>query len=831
MGDNVSKITYILEAAQATTEAAKVEASFAGIEKAAKSSGLGASAALTQVEAATRGAAVSGANLQAVYEGVVKSQGGNSAAALQLAAALGIEKQTAEEVGETLAAAGENAKKAEEGHNKLHKQVTLGNGILSGYELIIEQLIKSLGGLPLPILIALPILNALAGHLLKLGEAKKEHIELDKEQLAVDLLRNESNIRVVRVGGDLLSALRILSAEQKEYEKNTASLTGRLQVLEKEGLTTYSSVSQGGEVYRRVAKSAEDLQIESANLNSELGKQEKVLGPALEVIREYQEATHKSTLEVLEWAEKVGHFAPEQIEFFRDQLSKTIPVIDTVSKKLKELSVPQFSLGGTPEGVAALSDAVLRGLSDTFERGIGGSATATNNFAAQVRSLAPTLDALDAAEKHNAGTVAAYNRAINDLDPVLRTALELHKQQTKQFEDEFKTREKLRDVGPQLELETLKAEARLREDDLALRVGIIHREFDVRREELAKNGQLTEDNKNRLLIIENVATVEVTREFKKRTDAALEEIHKVAAERAKDIAHGRDERERETNELRTHLTRQRQVRLEEERKFFIEQAKLEFAARSDRPGRREQQADVFAQQAEQMRRVHLVFNDLNRDTISFQDHLKAIDAFSSNKGFLSGLQDALGGVINTFDLAQAAGFSFANALQVAFDRAINFGENFAEVFGKTMLAGILSAIGQQAIAEGTYHILAGIAKLWNPFTAAQGAAEISAGAALVAFGSALAAGASAITASIHHQQNAAAGAAATSGVSATAPPRAGVPPTVVSFPTSGGSSEIHIHMAPGDGAKFMGNMIDGHAILTLPNAKGKHNRELKRAVK
>ena len=44
-------------------------------------------------------------------------------------------------------------------------------------------------------------------------------------------------------------------------------------------------------------------------------------------------------------------------------------------------------------------------------------------------------------------------------------------------------------------------------------------------------------------------------------------------------------------------------------------------------------------------------------------------------------------------------------------------------------------------------------------------------------------------------------------------------------------SVVHIHLAPGEGAKFMNGVISGHGILTTSNIQGKNRRSLKGAVK
>lgn len=808
-----TRIDYILNAAQAQAEAAKTSASFEGVSKAAQSAGVAGAAGFTRVETATRVAAVSGANLQTVYEGVVKAQGASSAAAQQIAAAMGTvapATTVAATASTALAASTEavavGATKGGEGLFRLTSMINTGQGPLRGYDALIQALVRSIGGIPVWAAVAIPIVLALAQALFKKGEASAEAIKIDKEQLATSLALADAQQRLIRVQGDLFSAVVGISREAKVYlehqkdlvssQQLAASGTGvftaenaklAISLQRNQGFVETAQFELGAlaGMIRDASRGQQGLNKDVVSSAEALSEQDKKIRPLILAITEYRDQTGQSSEAVIEWAAKVGHLAPEAVEFLREQLQKIEPFIVKMTEDLQKLTIPKFDMKNTAEGIEALTQAVLSGLTAGFDKGLGGSATTTNSFRATVQALSGTIEALDQALKRVAGNEAAYNRLLSEQLPSIRSAIELHKQLNKEYNESFKTKEKtIKDITPQLEMESLKASIALNKENFEQKRELIKREFDLRREEMVKNRQDTELNMTLLQAIEIKRLHELDNEY-------VAHYQKIKDERLKDFNRFLDYLDKTTDALRKQMAHQRQIREDEEKKFFENQAKIEFAARSNRAGRKETQADEFARQADEMRRVHLVFNDLNRDSIAFQAHLKAIDAFSRDEGFLSGFKNALGGVINEFDLAQAAGQSFATALQSAFDRAINYGENFAEVFGKVLLAGILSAIGQQAIAEGTYHILAGIAKLFNPFTAAQGAQEIAAGAALVAFGSALVAGASAITNSMNHKAaGGTGGAATTSGASSSAQPNPAHPPTITPFPTSPSSPAI-----------------------------------------
>lgn len=793
-----TRIDYILNAAQAQTEATKLQASFAGVGKAAQSAGVAGAAGMTQAEVATKGAAVSGAQLEAVYAGVVKAQGANSAAALELAAAIGVSTTatTANTVATEANVVAQNA--SGEGFSRLTTRINVGRGALAGYDAAIEGVVRAFGGIQLGFAVAIGLAAALLPKIISLIRAKEEQIKIDKEQITTDLLIEKGSERTTRVAADMTAAFRILRAEKEVYIKTTKDLTDRLHVLETQGSATSIMVGQGGETYVRVVKNAEDLQHEVAKLNAEIGKQEEVLGPALETIRRHQEATHETTEETIRWAVATHKIAAEDIPFMTEQLNRAVPVLDEFSKKLNDLAVPKFDAATSLPGINSLQAAVEATFQLARDQGI-------TDWAQQVKFATPALKALDDALKHYGGTVEGYNKLLAQNENGMRAAIALMKEQTKAFDENFNKR-KAQDVGPQLEMEALKAEARLREDDLGLRMSIIHREFDLRREKLKEDGQATKENFQNLELMELIATKELLVELKKRADATVEHYAQLSAERAKDLTRQREFRIKELAEWGEHYVKQRQSREEQEKKFFENQAKIEFTARSDREGRKETQADALRAQSDELKRVREAFGQTSIAARTFDEMLKNIaeDGQAGFKGISASISGLASELFSVANIANAVG----NAIGSAFEAAISGTESFGHSLTKAVLT-FIATIAQQF---GAMFILIGSGLIWLGWPG---------GGALIGYGIALEALAGVLRGLANNigKSNAApsaAGAATASGGGGGAPTRQPTPPLVVSFPTSGSQSQPIVIQLDRSASR---DLIEGHEVVTEPKLR------------
>ena len=240
---------------------------------------------------------------------------------------------------------------------------------------------------------------------------------------------------------------------------------------------------------------------------------------------------------------------------------------------------------------------------------------------------------------------------------------------------------------------------------------------------------------------------------------------------------------------------------------------------------------------EQLRKLGLEARDVDEifgsASLSVDQFVRRVNILQqyANGDVLGGLKSSFLDLISIQNVAMTTAGAFPNAMQEAFTQAIVYGKNFIEVFGKTLLAGILSAIGQKAIAEGTYHILAGTAKLFNPFTAADGAREIAAGVALVAFGSALVASASAITSTLNKKQ-ASGGAGASSGQgsggSATDSGRPEPRNVPIAFPTTGSNGGQTVIKLDRAGTR---DFLEGQGVLTAKSIGSRDFPILEKAVK
>lgn len=865
------------DAQAAGIRAVKTEAESAGPAASAAMNGVGTSARATaaavgSVSGAVKLSSVEMAQANQIYQNVVRTQGANSKTALDLAAALGIEKTAVEAVAGGLGGVAEASEKADKGAGELHKKIVLGQGILSGYETVIETVLKAFGGLPLPILVLLPILNALAGHFLKLGESKKEVIKIDAEQMASSLALQDVQQREVRVNGDLFAAMVGIAREAQVYAEHYNALVLAQQRAE---MGTRAFTEENVKAKKEVSILAGSLEGEDQGLLSllrglyavsqgqkglnedviaaaeALSEQDKKMRPLVEVVARYRDETSQSTEAAIAWIVQVGHLAPEAVELLREQLEKIEPFISQMTEDLRKLTVPKFEMKNTAEGIEAQTQAVLSGLTAAFDKGLGGSATTTNSFRSAVQSLSGPIETLDQSLKRVAGNEAAYNKLLADQLPSIRAAIELHKQLNKEFDESFKQKE-TKDTGPRLEMEALKAEAKLREDDLALRVRIIHSEFDLRRQELRKDNQATTENFQRLEIMENVATVEVLRELTKRTEAAREHYQKLAEERSKDLNRGREFRAKEIAEWGAHYAKQRQVREDEERKFFADQAKIEFAARANRAGRKVDEAEMHKLIADLTRmqsrsgggsvqfidpqRLVRDIQLLNELGLTMQEvdqqfgsASHSAEQWEKRLEILSGASVSFIGKMKQMVDWQAVLTQGINGFTSAIAGAVAGTENL----GRALLRGFFQIIGEIAIQLGTLMLLAAAGFLFIPGLNWSAGALAAAGTALLVFGGVMEGLSQRFGQNNVAQAGAGSSSAAGGGSSAATgstqrEPKQPINVAVPSFPRE---RVPDIHFNSQETAKIVLHALEDAGVFTARSVKDQHRRAFKNAGK
>lgn len=831
-----TRIDYILNASQATTTATKLEQSFQGIGKAAQSAGVSGAAGVTQIEQASVRADPRVAALFSQLQKMKAEIAALPPTATSAASAIGsmapastaAAAASAGLAGAT-AAVGAGSETAKEGLFRLTNMINTGQGPLRGYDALIQALVRSIGGIPIWAAVAIPIVLALAAALMKKGDASAEAIKIDKEQLAASLALADAQQRLIRVQGDLFSSVVGISREAKTYLEHQKDLV-QAQTLASSGtgLFTGENVKLGISLQRNhgfletvkfemgaLVGMIYDASRGQKGLNNDvvasaeaLAEQDKKVKPLILAIAEYRDQTGQSSEAVIQWAEKVGHLAPEAVAFLREQLQKLEPFIAKLTEDLQKLTIPKFDMKNTMEGVEAQVQALLSGLTATFEKGIGGSATATNSFRAQVQALGSQIEALDNSLKRVAGTEAAYNKLLSEQLPTVQSAIALHKQLNKEYDESFKTKQKtIKDIGPALEMESLKASIALHKEDFSLRRRLITEEFDLRRAEMVKNRQDTELN------------LALLRGIQIKALSALEDEHlahykKIDAERLKDQNRFFDLLDKQNAEVRKRLIQQRQIREDEEKKFYANQAKIEFAARSDRPGRREEEAATRKRQNDENARAVIIFGQLARSEQLLAEQVRLANGqLSDQEAVLTAVGSAAERFTEDWIKSGAIFQVVADGISNAMRRMVANGEDF----GANMKAMFLDLIAQLAEYWGRLFISMGAGMMFiNP----------GAGIGLVAAGMALMALAGVFHGLSDKAQKAAAatgnsaggaGSSATSGAaSAGVAARPGPPTNVIPFPTSpmGQTIVVHNHFDRGATRTAMRGFLEGEGFVT-----------------
>lgn len=785
-----TRIDYILNASQATQTAAKLEQSFQGIGKAAQSAGVSGAAGVTQIEQASVRA---DPRVAALFSQLQTMKGEIAQLPPTATAAAG-----------ATVALGAGADTAKEGLFRLTNMINTGQGPLRGYDALIQALVRSIGGIPIWAAVAIPIVLALAAALMKKGDASAEAVKIDKEQLAASLALADAQQRLIRVQGDLFASVVGISREAKTYLEHQKDLV-QAQTLASSGAGVFTGENvklaislqrnQGfletvkfemgalvGMIYdaSRGQKGLNNDVVASAEA---LAEQDKKIRPLILAIAEYRDQTGQSTEAVIQWAEKVGHLAPEAVTFLREQLQKLEPFIAKLTEDLQKLTIPKFDVKNTMEGVEAQVQALLSGLTATFEKGIGGSATATNSFRAQVQALGSQIEALDNSLKRVAGTEAAYNKLLAEQLPSIQAAIALHKQLNKEYDESFKTKQKtIKDIGPALEMESLKASIALHKEDFSLRRRLIAEEFDLRRAEMVRNRQDTELN---LALLRGIQI----KAFSALEDEHIAHYKKIDGERLKDLNRFFDLLDKQNAEVRKRFVQQRQIREDEEKKFFVNQAKIEFAARSDRPGRREEESATRKRQNDENARAVIIFGQLARsEQLLAQQVRLANGQLSGQEAILTAVGSAAEQFTEDWIKSGAIFQTVADGISNAMHRMVANGEDF----GANMKAMFLDLIAQLASYWGRLFISMGAGMLW--ISPGAGLGLIAAGVALLALSGVFAGLSEKAQKAAAATGNSASGAGTTSGAaSAGGAARPGPPTNVIPFPTSPMPQTIVVH--------------------------------------
>jgi hypothetical protein len=786
--DSTSKIVYLLDASSITTGASAAEKSFAGMGKAAQSAGVAGAAGLAPLEvAAVKGQTAAQALAAALAQEVpaaVSAATANEQLAVSALAAARAEQAAALAATESGVAHELSAQHA----------IRLAGAFSHVTEVAIPN-VRALGhiagGLSSVAFGQLAVIAGIAiftGVLIKLFEEKEKQVEIDKEQIALDLQRHASLHTGTLFTQEYARVLHDVNAVNAQL-KHSGEQLAVAQANETDAVRGSTTA------YKDVAAATDNVA-------------DKIAIYVLGLVKGVQGETEATAARL------------EASKTLNEQIAARIRLAAEMHQTAEALIAERIAAGATTEEIERLTGAMNRGAlaQANFRLGQGIIGDVRFAVASDAAAAGEVLTHAEAQRRFTAELKARGEETVR-----LAGQTKLIQQNEKAFNDETvrgaKSVAGYANALVDLRKRAAEAEAALSLDTLSLQRFKISAQIQAEREHLAIN------KRDKVAALQFLDQIE--RDMLAGTLLAAAEANKQAQEAA------RAQRLRHLKEIERMERDHNKILFQEYMNLLQHEQKADETAAAARLRQQNAEAErgraeIAAKAAIQEKYLTGQLFEENKQLAIMDARLRSMEAFAKGD-FFGGLSASLGEVLNGFTLAEVGAQSFADAIQAAFTESIVNGQNFAEVFWKTILAGFLKGVGAQAIASGTFHILQGIAKLWDPFTAAQGAQEIAAGAALVAFGSALTATAGLLTASLNHQAAAASagGAAATSGASAGAA-RQGVPPQLISFPTSPqtiGPMTIKL-----DGNQWE-RLMKGEAVLTMPGIQGKDNRAVKRALK
>jgi hypothetical protein len=324
-------------------------------------------------------------------------------------------------------------------------------------------------------------------------------------------------------------------------------------------------------------------------------------------------------------------------------------------------------------------------------------------------------------------------------------------------------------------------------------------------------------------------------------------------------------------EQRSNWAKQRQARIDEEKKFYDEARKL--AIELGRDTRREQQqlaegvgrklgfdiggATVTPEQRRQVEEIIKQMNELHitlrliegdysrdaREAQRFMSSLRVLQAFSKGD-ILGGLRASLAAVRSSMLDVQSMTDILAGAFESAFSSIGQSGTSFLRSLAASLIngiaqvvAGVLSQIGTMLISKGLADIAMGIAISANPFTPGAGAGLIAAGHHEVLVGGALkllggiASGLGAFAAGAVQGNGGGAGGDTGSGAASSSPSgsreRSAPPTTRLPVSSGANSRSFSLHLDRQGTQDF----LDGKEVLTADNIRNQQKTKFKSAVK
>lgn len=865
MAERTQVFKYLVDAAQATADAEKFNKTVEGSGTAATRGAAGVTTALTGQEKAARGAAVSGQQLQAVYQNVVRTQGANSAAAQALAAQLNNVSTAQKSVAVTTASAGAATAAAAQTTEKAGGIMGVLSGLMTtnttqissqgtawqGYDAAVQSVVRSLGGIPVIWALVISIAGALIVKLFSLITAKKELAEVDNKLIetnalaAASLVLVDSAFRATAQGmaiqnaasGDMITLITNVAGKQDELGRKTANLNNaiaNLQHVQEQSNITFGRSTAVQEIWKN---SLEGARKQVVHFTTEYNESRKSIEDSIQGLRLLANMYGLSTDQLVAMATQLG-YTDSQLSGFRQTMEFDIETLKrmnetlggmkdrlydvqqgalAVSLALKQIKMPKIdveAIGGLSAAKEAFDKAAATLAQSQFIP--GGRILSIEEMH---RALEPATRAIIQTMKEQAAqtattaqeTLRLYNALKDNLTPAQLAnvkALELQDKNLKAFtETKKKATDKVGDLTRALEKEVQMSE--IVGDSYTAQEARIRLAIEQRRQTYLKEGTLTADNERRLQAI----MLSQLRDLKNKE---IEEFAKAA------------QKEREINaKALAEVIENRRLYLQNLVEMVRKTSELSIKAtqdslksqRNDRldQGQRQRQQDelnFLRQQQEELDKVGKLFGFVSDSTEIYKIQLEALKKFTEGD-FFGGLTAS----IKAFGLEILRSGQLFLILGQTISGVFESAVSGQESFGKALLKGLLNAIAQIATMLGTLFLLAAAGLAFIPGLNWSAGPLIAAGIALLAFAGTLAGLASKIGGN-----SGAAGAAAGGGGSSAAAGGGGGnrerPPNVIPFPTSGGpqgGDNYTVIKLDRQGTK---DFLDGNEVLTKDDATG-----------
>jgi uncharacterized protein YukE len=413
--------------------------------------------------------------------------------------------------------------------------------------------------------------GSLIGKLYELIQTKKELIEIDEKQVAVDALRAKSlssvssvageqaqqGTALSRVNADMVASFHLLANEQSEYEKNTKRLIEVVGAL---------ATKQHIEVVPNsifVRKSTADLNEETATLNATLGEQEKAMQPAIESLRVIKSLYGLTTDQLLAYAEQTGS-STGQLEFFRKQIDSDLPALRALANEIasntnkmadmerqailtglavQQIKPPKLDL----DFLRSLSQDPNARIGAAVQSAMGGFTQGPPSVEQLFGAIRPELEGVRKEFRENAAALASnqaeakalYNTYVGQLDPMYQQwmqRLDAADQNMKAFTDHTKQAESaaraLANTTSTLQKELEQAKAAASANDtgsLDARREQEEAAYQDRLRDLARNNQATRQNLDIALSIHKYHLAQIGSDTAKAYEAITNRVAEILA--------------------------------------------------------------------------------------------------------------------------------------------------------------------------------------------------------------------------------------------------------------------------------------------------------------